>query len=87
VFPEVALTNASFVLAPGDSLCIYTDGVTEAFDSQGEQYGLQRLMKAVSSAPTSDAALQLAHLSSHLATFTAGMPPFDDITFFILVKE
>ena len=87
VFQEVTLTDVTFILTPGDSLVIYTDGVTDAFNSQEEQYGLTRLIEAVTSAPASDAAMQLAHLSSHLATFTAGMPPFDDITFFILVKE
>jgi sigma-B regulation protein RsbU (phosphoserine phosphatase) len=76
--------DASFTLRSDDLLVIYTDGVTEAFDSQSEQYGITRLIEAVTNAPASDAKLQLAHLSKSLAAFTSGAPPFDDITFFIL---
>ncbi len=84
---ELVLTDASLTLAPGDSLFLYTDGVTDALNSQGEQYDLARLIEAVTNAPASDAELQLAHLASQLATFTGDTPPFDDITFFILLKE
>lgn len=87
IIEEPILMDASFTLHSDDLLVIYTDGVTEAFDSQGEQYGITRLLEAVTSAPASDAKLQLAHLSSHLAAFTSGAPPFDDITFFILHKR
>ena len=82
-----ALADAALTLEPGETLFLYTDGVTEAHNSESEQYGLERLMDAVTSAPASDAALQLAHLSSHLAMFTGDTPPFDDITFFIMTKE
>jgi serine phosphatase RsbU (regulator of sigma subunit) len=84
IIEEPNLMDASFTLRSDDLLVIYTDGVTEAFDSQSEQYGITRLIEAVTNAPASDAKLQLAHLSKSLAAFTSGAPPFDDITFFIL---
>jgi sigma-B regulation protein RsbU (phosphoserine phosphatase) len=87
VIEEFTLTDASLTLSAGDVLVIYTDGVTDALNSHGEEYGLERLVEAVTSAPPSDATLQLTHLSSHLATFTGDRPPFDDITFFITAKE
>ena len=81
------LTDGSVSFASGDLLVIYTDGVTEAINDQNEQYGLDGLIEAVRSAPASDAPRQLAHLSSHLASFTRDMVPFDDITFFALLRE
>ena len=81
------LSDASLTLSPGDALAIYTDGITDALNGQGEEYGLERLHEAVQSAPVSDAALQLAHLSEDLAAFTQDVIPFDDVTFFILVAE
>jgi len=65
----------------------YTDGVTDALNPQGEEYSLTRLTAAVVSAPVSDAALQLQHVSSDLAAFTQAAPLFDDITLFIVVSE
>ena len=37
--------QAEIMLEPGDSLFLYTDGVTEATDSQEELYGEERLMQ------------------------------------------
>lgn len=84
---DVAMTESSFPLMSSDSLVIYTDGVTDALNSQGEQYDLARLIEALAKAPVSEAALQLAHISNDLALFTGNTPPFDDITFFILLKQ
>ena len=84
---EVPLRESSFTLERGDLLVIYTDGVTDALNSQEEQYGLERLIENVTSAPPSNAALQLAHLSNGLAAYTGDRSQFDDITFFLLLKE
>jgi len=34
-------------LFPGDTLALYTDGVTEAFNDQDEEFGEQRLIEAL----------------------------------------
>jgi sigma-B regulation protein RsbU (phosphoserine phosphatase) len=34
-------------LDPGDLLTLYTDGVTEAFDAAGEEFGEERFLDAV----------------------------------------
>ena len=81
------LKDGIISLESGDLLVIYTDGVTEAFNSGNEQYGASRLIESVTSAPASDAKHQLDHLSSHLAAFIQDAAPFDDITFFTLLRE
>ena len=35
------------MLFPGDMLVLYTDGVTEAFDVQGQEFGEQRLVESL----------------------------------------
>ncbi len=87
VFEELALSEAHLTLAPGDTLVAYTDGVTDALNPQGEEYGLTRFSAALAQAPASDAARQLTHFSGDLAAFTSDAPPFDDITLLIVVNE
>lgn len=67
-------------LAPGDSLLLYTDGLTEAFDDEGEQYGMERLLAtAVAHAGEAPRALVAACLGD-LAAFLGSTRRSDDIT-------
>ena len=43
VFPDPDLEDGRVVLEPGDTLVLYTDGVVEARDDSGEQFGFDRL--------------------------------------------
>ena len=87
LFEGLSVSDASLILAPGDSLVIYTDGVTDALNPQGEGYGTTRLAQELLHADQSDAKRLLDQLTSGLAAFTQDVPPFDDITFFILTHE
>jgi len=44
VFPDAAFEEAGFTLAPGDSLVLYSDGVTEARSPSGDFFGTKRLV-------------------------------------------
>lgn len=87
VIEELNLSDRDVGLAPGDTLVIYTDGVTDALNSQGDEYSLTRLIAVVASFRDSNAKHQLNHLSKDLDDFIGDTPPFDDITFFILARE
>lgn len=87
VIEKLHLSDLSVVFAPGDSLVIYTDGVTDALNSHGEEYGMTRLIEAIMGLRASNARLQLDHLAKDLDDFIGETPPFDDVTFFILAKE
>ncbi|MEA5452157.1 transporter substrate-binding protein [Leptolyngbya sp. CCNP1308] len=74
-------------LAVGDGVVLYTDGITEAENSQRELYGLDRLMTAVQRAWESSAeAIQAAvmdDLRSHIQDHTI----FDDLTLVVVKRR
>jgi serine phosphatase RsbU (regulator of sigma subunit) len=65
---------------PGDTLILYTDGVTEARNLQDELYGASRLREVVHGAPAGVEALGMAILSD-VRRFAAERPQSDDLTF------
>jgi len=68
------------VLERGDVLIIYTDGVTEARDEDGREFGEARLL-AFAAQPLEDrAAMTLSTIMRKLDEFVGGAPQHDDIT-------
>ena len=79
--------QATVRLEPGDGIVLYTDGITEAENMAGEQYGLARLCAVVSrhwSEPAEaikDAAV--ADVAAHIGSQTV----YDDITLVVLKQQ
>ena len=66
-------------LEPGDVVVLYTDGVTEARNPGGDQYGLDRLRAVVAAGPKEVEALGSAVLAD-VRRFAAARPQNDDLT-------
>ncbi|MBZ5495194.1 MAG: SpoIIE family protein phosphatase [Acidobacteriia bacterium] len=71
-------------LRPGDLILFYTDGVTEALNESGEEFGRDRLAAALRRKSHQTAREILRTLSGELNKFTRGMEQHDDMTAFIL---
>ena len=69
-----------FRLEPGDSLFVYTDGVTEATDSHDELFGTDRMISALNSNPAASPAELLSIVRESINRFVGEAPQFDDIT-------
>jgi sigma-B regulation protein RsbU (phosphoserine phosphatase) len=65
---------------PGDLLVLYTDGVTEAMNEQGEQFGRDRLERAVRPAVWDSARDVVHEIRRELEGFVGGRPLDDDTT-------
>ncbi|MFZ0232815.1 MAG: PP2C family protein-serine/threonine phosphatase, partial [Candidatus Acidiferrales bacterium] len=53
---EISYASGSVQLEPGDLLFIFTDGVAEAVNEKGEEFGEARIVPAIASLPTGTAA-------------------------------
>jgi sigma-B regulation protein RsbU (phosphoserine phosphatase) len=67
-------------MAPGESLMIYTDGVTDATDTGGAMFGTERLVETVSLSVSFDADSLTRGVFSTVEAFSRGAPQADDIT-------
>jgi serine phosphatase RsbU (regulator of sigma subunit) len=72
-------------LRPGETVCLVTDGVTEATNAAGEFYDRARL-EAVLARAGADASPDAvgAAIREDVARFTAGAPASDDLTIVIV---
>jgi len=83
--PDAPFRTDSINFNPGDSLVLYTDGVTDADDSMGEHFSKQRLVSLVSE--TGDAAqTMLGHVIAALNAHVGKASPADDVTLLIIRK-
>ncbi len=84
VVPDIrrAAVNDELRLEPGDTLFLYTDGLTEARNSEGQQFGIERVCAALASAPPGPARAVLEHILACLHAFTTVVG--DDITAMVL---
>ncbi|HEY8168492.1 MAG TPA: PP2C family protein-serine/threonine phosphatase [Candidatus Limnocylindrales bacterium] len=88
-FRDAGLESRSVVLEPGESVVLYTDGLTEARNHQRELFGEERLRSAAgaSVAAGGDAASTLEALEMAVAAFTAGAEQADDLTIVVIQRE
>ena len=87
VFEDAGLSNASYMLSPGQGILLYTDGVTEAVSQQQQFFGEERLHEAVRSfsAGENTAEETVLRVRAAVDVFCAGNEAFDDITVLALV--
>ncbi len=83
VLPDEAYAEASFTLAPGDRLLLYTDGVEFAFAATAVT-SLDRWQTLVAAHAAGSADALLAAVSDAADTFNPDGPPGDDLTLLTL---
>jgi len=76
--------SGSTELRPGDALYIYTDGVIEALDESGAEYGEDRLRRRLAALGNTDAAASLSRIFESVDRFAGAAPQYDDITCLVL---
>jgi serine phosphatase RsbU (regulator of sigma subunit)/predicted enzyme related to lactoylglutathione lyase len=69
-------------LSSGDTLALYTDGVTESFDASGEEFGEQRLVEALRQNKAMSASHTLASVVEQIQKFSP-TEQHDDITLIV----
>ncbi len=83
LLPAASFRAGSCRASSGDMLVLYSDGVTEAVDPAGEEFGEERLARLVVDNRTRPAGEIAEEVRKALAAWTAGKPATDDVTLVI----
>jgi phosphoserine phosphatase RsbU/P len=83
-FPDNPLHESELQLQPGDLIVYYTDGLTDAENPAGVNFGEERLAQAVIEAAGQSAEGVLDHIIHSVDAFAEGVPPFDDLTLMVV---
>lgn len=74
-------------LGPGDSLVLYTDGITEAFNGEAKMFGRARLAKLLQSHPHQTAADLARIVRDAVEDFVGDVPQSDDLALVVVRRE
>ncbi|MBO4759716.1 MAG: SpoIIE family protein phosphatase, partial [Spirochaetaceae bacterium] len=84
---DVHFQTVEFGMNENDSLLFYTDGITEAQNLSGQDYGLNRLKYSFSHAESGSAEKKLASVLRDFMIFVDDAPLKDDVTIIVLKRS
>jgi sigma-B regulation protein RsbU (phosphoserine phosphatase) len=84
LFPESDYEAGDVPLLPGDVLVAFTDGVSEALNPAGEEFGEARLEALLVAAVGASADEISARLTAAMREWIADAEPHDDLTFVVV---
>jgi sigma-B regulation protein RsbU (phosphoserine phosphatase) len=84
LIPGTAYSQIGVKLGPGDTIILYTDGITEATNSSGEELGQRGLLELASGLPIESPAQVSRAFVSGVQEFRANEPQRDDETLVVL---
>lgn len=77
---DAQYNQGTFDFRPGDEIFLYTDGITEAMNENGDMYGEKRLIDILNSNKRETAKEVCELIKDDVAKFVGGVSQFDDIT-------
>ncbi len=71
-------------MAPGETLVLHTDGVTDARNPAGDMFGFDQLVQVVEQVDGQSAESIAAGINDAVVSFVAEAPPEDDLTLLVV---
>jgi sigma-B regulation protein RsbU (phosphoserine phosphatase) len=87
VLPDAAFEQKTLRLTSGDFIVFYTDGVTDAVNAVGEEFGLDRLLIVTQSQCSAPPDRLVAEIKNDVLRFTGEAAPFDDVTLVVVKRQ
>ena len=87
ILPAAQYRNQTLTLGPGDSLVLFTDGVTEAENIEEEQLGLDPVCEMLRTMHGSEAHALLEMIDTHVHEYIGEVPNGDDVTMLAMSRS
>ena len=86
VTPQAVFDQRALMLFPGDIIVMFTDGVTEVFDSKGVEFGNKRLVELIRKHQSDSAACLMEEIDRATREFASPDHVFDDLTMVVIKR-
>lgn len=86
LWPDASFQDHVCRLQPGEALVLYTDGVPEALNAEGQAFGEERLLHELSALAGGTAERLVAVLTGAVDTFQQGLERYDDVATLVLKR-
>ena len=87
LFPDIEFQEADIDLRAGDLLVAFTDGVTDALNSAGEEFGEERLKDVLRAAVGASAGEVSERLAGTMRDWIGNAEQHDDLTFVVVAVK
>lgn len=87
IMPMAEFELGKVSLEPGEAVVVFSDGVSEAANNDGEEFGIERLSEVIKKHVGRSAAGLRDKIESELSAFTGTAPANDDITLVIVKRK
>lgn len=84
ILPNVPFLCAQATLAPGENLVMYSDGVSEAPNKAGEEFGEESIARIAAACRNWSASETLLEITHQLHSFLGNLDPADDMTLLVM---
>ncbi|MGD9252643.1 MAG: PP2C family protein-serine/threonine phosphatase [Holophagae bacterium] len=85
--PRASYTIGIEKMEPGDLMVLYTDGITEAVNENGEEYGRDRLVHTIRTSRHLDPIAIVNRVFTDVEEYEAASPPADDQTMLVVKRS
>ena len=84
LFDFAPYSSSKLTLKPGDTMVLYSDGVTEAQSASGAEFGEERLIEVMEQYQGKSAGEVLKQVIDAVMTFAHGAEQYDDVTALVI---
>ncbi len=86
ILPELTMKSHTITVRPGETIILYTDGITEALNEDFDEFGLERLQVAARAAARRPAGDVVRQITDNIRDHTGQTAQFDDMTLIVLKR-